>query len=99
MFKVIDAGNYYALHFEYSSETLTPKQVEIADLEQYIEDVIPTRISNRQNVHIQRIIKAYGQDSIILAKPKQLRYWLPSIALRDADETFSDYIKSRYYNA
>ncbi|MBP1618061.1 MAG: SAM-dependent methyltransferase [Bacteroidetes bacterium] len=96
LFKVIDAGKYYALHFEYTSETLTPKQEKITDLEQYIEEAIPTRNDNPQKTHIQRIIKAYGQDSIILAKPKQLRYWLPSIALRDADETFADYIKSRY---
>lgn len=96
LFKIIDAGKYYALHFEYTSETLIPKQEKIADLEQYIEEAIPTRNDNQQKVHIQRIIKAYGQDSIILAKPKQLRYWLPSIALRDADETFADYIKSRY---
>ena len=99
LFKVIDAGKYYALHFEYSSETLIPEQKKISDLEQYIEEAIPMRNDNQQKIHIQRIIKAYGQDSIILAKPKQLRYWLPSIALRDADETFADYVKSRYYNA
>ncbi|MEE4259569.1 MAG: N-6 DNA methylase, partial [Bacteroidales bacterium] len=98
LFKVIDAGKYYALHFKYTAETLTPKQEKITDLEQYIEEAIPTRDVNQQKTHIQRIIKAYGQDSIILAKPKQLRYWLPSIALRDADETFADYIKSRYNN-
>lgn len=99
LLKVIDAGKYYALHFEYSSEALIPKQEKIFDLEQYIEEAIPMRNDNQQKIHIQKIIKAYGQDSIILAKPKQLRYWLPSIALRDADETFADYIKSRYYNA
>ncbi|MBN2778272.1 MAG: N-6 DNA methylase [Bacteroidales bacterium] len=99
LFKIIDTGKYYALHFEYSSETIIPRQEKVLDLEQYIEEAIPTRNDNQQKVHIQRIIKAYGQDSIILAKPKQLRYWLPSIALRDADETFADYIKSRYYNA
>ncbi|MDZ7723597.1 MAG: N-6 DNA methylase [candidate division KSB1 bacterium] len=99
LYKVIDAERYCALHFEYTNENLTPKQEVITDLEQYIENVIPTRDDNQQKTHIQRIIKAYGQDSIILAKPKQLRYWLPSIALRDADETFADYIKSRYYNA
>lgn len=98
LFKIIDTGTYYALHFEYTNETITPKQEEITDLEQYIENIIPTQ-DNQQKIHIQRIIKAYGQDSIILAKPKQLRYWLPSIALRDADETFADYFKSRYYNA
>jgi hypothetical protein len=99
LFKIIDAGKYYALHFEYSSEILIPKSENIADLEKYIAEAIPTREKNQQKIHIQRIIKAYGQDAIILAKPKQLRYWLPSIALRDADETFADYIKSRYYNA
>lgn len=99
LFKIIDAGKYYALHFEYTSDKLVPKQEIVADLEQYITEAIPIQKENQQKIHIQRIIKAYGQDSIILAKPKQLRYWLPSIALRDADETFADYIKSRYYNA
>ncbi|MBK7809464.1 MAG: N-6 DNA methylase [Saprospiraceae bacterium] len=96
LYKIIDAGKYYALHFEYTSENLTPIQEKIVDLEKYIEEAIPTRDDSQQKIHIQRIIKAYGHDSIILAKPKQLRYWLPSIALRDADETFADYIKSRY---
>jgi hypothetical protein len=99
LFKIIDAGKYYALHFEYSSEILNLKHEKIADLEQYIEEVIPVQNDKQKKIHIQRIVKAYGQDSIILAKPKQLRYWLQSIALRDADETFADYIKSRYHYA
>lgn len=99
LFKIIDAGKYYAVHFEYSSEAITPKYENISDLEQYIAEAIPTKEVNKKKIHIQRIFKAYGQDAIILAKPKQLRYWLRSIALRDADETFADYIKSRYYNA
>jgi len=99
LFKIIDAGKFYALHFEYSSEKLHPT-LEIADeIEEYIETAIPSRKENQENTHIQKIIKAYGPDSIVLAKPKQLRYWLQSIALRDADETFADYFKSRYHNA
>jgi hypothetical protein len=98
LFKILDAGKYYALHFEYSVEKLNAKQDEVVDLEQYIAEAIPVR-NEHHYTNIQRIIKAYGHDSIILAKPKQLRYWLPSIALRDADETFADYINSRYYNA
>lgn len=99
LFKIIDAGKFYAIHFEYVSEKLNPKFENTDDIEKYIESAIPSRKENVDNIHIQRIIKVYGQDSIILAKPKQLRYWLPSIALRDADETFADYFKSRYYNA
>lgn len=99
LFKTIDAGKYFALHFEYASDKLNSELENADDIEKYIESVIPSRKENQESTHIQKIIKAYGQDSIILAKPKQLRYWLPSIALRDADETFADYIKSRYYNA
>lgn len=99
LFKIIDAGKYYALHFEYTSEKLHSTLENALDLEKYIEAAIPSRKENNESTHIQKIIKVYGQDSIILAKPKQLRYWLPSIALRDADESFADYVKSRYYNA
>ena len=99
LFKIIDAGKYYALHFEYTSKKLNPIPEKTVDIEKYIEAAIPSRKENQESIHIQKIIKVYGQDSIILAKPKQLRYWLPSIALRDADETFADYVKSRYHNA
>lgn len=34
----------------------------------------------------------YSQNRIVLIKPKQLRYWLESIALRDVDDTFDDII-------
>jgi hypothetical protein len=69
---MIDAGKYYALHFEYTSETLTPKQEKIVDLEQYIEEVIPTRKDNQQKIHIQRIIKAYGQDTIYISQTQTI---------------------------
>jgi len=97
LFKILDAGKYYAIHFEYTSENYSTQTEERANLEQYIEEIIPTKKNENKSYHTQRILKAYGKDCIILAKPKQLRYWLPSIALRDADEAFADYIKARYY--
>lgn len=96
LFKIIEAGKFFALHFEYASGKLDPKFENADNIEKYIELAIPSRMENFDRLHIQKIIKVYGQDSIILAKPKQLRYWLPSIALRDADETFANYVKSRY---
>jgi hypothetical protein len=99
LFKILDAGKYYALHFEYCTGSIVSKIEQTKDLEKYINVVIPTKKKNRENTHVQRIMKVYGQDCIILIKPKQLRYWLPSIALRDADETFADYIKARYQHA
>lgn len=98
-FKILDAGNYFAIHFEYSDENYTVTEETVSDLEQYINEAIPQRDTNRRHIHIQKIVKVYGKDSIILVKPKQLRYWLPSIALRDADEVFADYVKARYQDA
>ncbi len=98
LFKVLDAGKYYALHFEYNRVENEPITETSENLEEYINQIIPTRNETQPRNHIQRIMKAYGKDCIILAKPKQLRYWLPSIALRDADESFADYIKARYHH-
>lgn len=97
LFKILDAGKYYAVHFEYTDDDFEPKTEQTTDLEQYIQHIIPTKKNKGKSSHVQRILKVYGKDCIILAKPKQFRYWLPSIALRDADEAFADYIKARYY--
>jgi len=99
LFKVIDSGKFLALHFEYTSSELTHQTEEADEIEKYIESAIPSWNKKMDSYHIQKIIKVYGQDSIILVKPKHLRYWLPSIALRDADETFAEYFKSRHVNA
>lgn len=42
---------------------------------------------------VKRIVKVYHKNVIFLYKPNQKRYWLPSIAVRDADETFVDLYK------
>lgn len=48
----------------------------------------------QRNVRISRVLREYlhldGYDVLLLVKPQATRYWLKSIALRDADETFSD---------
>ncbi|MBL7681816.1 MAG: N-6 DNA methylase [Flavipsychrobacter sp.] len=96
LFKILDAGNYYALHFEYSSDKITSTEEKNADLEQYLQHLIPDAHKKKSHLHIQRILKFYSKDSIVLSKPKQLRYWLQSTALRDADESFADYIKAGF---
>jgi hypothetical protein len=39
---------------------------------------------------VNRILRLYDQNVIFMIKPDQKRYWLRSIALRDADETLVD---------
>jgi len=45
---------------------------------------------HRQNVHVTRIGRIYDGSFVFLLKPERLRYWLRSIALRDADEVLAD---------
>jgi hypothetical protein len=44
----------------------------------------------RTSLHVTRIARIYDDNCIFLLKPDRLRYWLRSVALRDADETLSD---------
>ena len=41
-------------------------------------------------LHVTRIVRIYDGSFIFLLKPDRLRYWLRSVALRDADETLAD---------
>jgi hypothetical protein len=49
-----------------------------------------------KNLRITRVLRIYKDNIIYLIKPKQLRYWLKSIAVRDADETFADLVAQGY---
>ena len=40
------------------------------------------------NLRINRILRLYDDNAIYMIKPNQLRYWLKSVAIIDADETF-----------
>ena len=46
----------------------------------------------RGNINITRIARLYDGAGIYLLKPDRLRYWLRSVALRDADETLADLV-------
>jgi len=41
-------------------------------------------------LRVTRTARIYDHSFLFLLKPNQLRYWLPSVALRDADETLFD---------
>lgn len=41
-------------------------------------------------LYVTRIARVYDGNFVFLLKPDRLRYWLRSVALRDADETLSD---------
>ena len=41
-------------------------------------------------LHVTRIARIYDDRFVFLLKPDRLRYWLDSVALRDADDTLAD---------
>lgn len=97
--KVIDVEAYYVIQFQYKESVPNNYVIESEhSLLKYIEEITP---SNQYScsTHFQRIMKIYGTDTVIFIKPKQIKYWLKSIALRDADEVFADYIKARHTDA
>lgn len=42
------------------------------------------------SLHVTRIARIYDGNFIFLLKPDRLRFWMKSVALRDADETLAD---------
>jgi hypothetical protein len=60
--------------------------------------------SLRQIVYLQhgdalrtvRVLRFYERNTILIVKPDRLRYWIPSTAVRDADETLIDLRKQGY---
>ncbi len=63
-------------------------------LEQYLQGLLLK--NSGRNLRTTRILRLYDRNVIFLVKPRLLRYWLRSIAIRDADETFGDLIAQGY---
>jgi len=67
------------------------------DLYDVVKSMIYDNTSNRGAI-FTRVCRYYkhlnGYDCVFLIKPNATRYWLNSIALRDADETFMDLRKA-----
>ncbi len=45
---------------------------------------------------VNRIIRLYEKNVILMIKPNQKRFWLRSVAMRDADETVAELIEAGY---
>lgn len=87
-------NSYIASIFRYDNKEDTPQWLidknEI-DLNPLTNHEISTRLRSK------RVIKLYDRrDAIILIKPNQYRYWLSSIAFRDADKSIIDLTKAGY---
>ncbi len=60
----------------------------------FLDDLLRRQHGSR--LFINRILRLYEENVIFMIKPNQKRFWLRSIALRDADETLADLLEQGY---
>lgn len=92
--RTIQSTAWVACEFVFSNKTTVPKHENSTKAENELTSFIENHL--KKNLRINRILRYYSKDQIILVKPKQLRYWLKSTALRDADDSLQDLIKAGY---
>jgi hypothetical protein len=97
LFKLIESRNFFILHFEYG-KPISAYSIENYDLDAYLNILTSQGTEVQDGYRIKKIIKIYGHDKFIIAKPKDKKYCLRSIALRDADDTIAEYIEARRNN-
>lgn len=68
---------------------IEPKCI-LSDYSKTISELSDFKIS--EHLNSTRIIRYYSKNKVLFVKPNQKRYWLNSIAYRDADKTFADII-------
>lgn len=89
----ITMGSFICYPFCYGD---TP-QIELPDnnkIVPFLEKLLHKQHSSRLFVH--RILRLYDHNVIFMVKPNQKRYWLRSIALRDADQTLVDLLEQGF---
>lgn len=72
-------------------------QIELPDENKvvpFLDELLRRQHGSR--LFVNRILRMYEQNVIFMVKPNQKRYWLRSIALRDADETLVDLLGQGY---
>lgn len=93
-------GDFIYTHFEYTKNLLVPQERKL-DFESAGIDIGGSEFQKIFNLEIheslitQRIIKIYRNESVFILKPNQLRFWIKSIAYRDADKTFLQWLKPK----
>jgi len=92
--KIHDWGEYCLTEFKYGEITPFEGIENGSQIDDEIKSLVETKYG--ENVYLIKIVKLYEKNKVYFIKPKALRFWLRSIAIRDADEVFSDLIKAGY---
>lgn len=88
----IQTRSYTCFPFIYGDDNFNPQistKIQNGDLSELMEN-------QQKSVHYRRVLRLYQKDIVFLVKPNTLKYWIKSIALRDASDVMDDFINSGY---
>ncbi len=88
----IQTRSYTCFPFIYGDDDFNPSistNIQDGDLSELMEN-------QQESVHYRRVLRLYQKDIVFLVKPNTLKYWIKSIALRDASDVINDFINSGY---
>ncbi|MGZ8243643.1 HsdM family class I SAM-dependent methyltransferase [Methylomagnum sp.] len=88
---ILDHFVCYPFCYGEAPEIEIPAQNKAVD---YLEELLSRQVGRR--LFVNRIIRTYEQNVILMVKPNQKRFWLRSMAMRDADETLVDMLHQGY---
>jgi Eco57I restriction-modification methylase len=92
--KIYDSGEFYITEFNYGDEIKEVEFEKTDKIKENLKSIIINELGT--NFHLQRVIRINERNKFTFIKPKNLRYWLRSIAIKDADEVFSGLVKAGY---
>ncbi len=87
-------GDFCITEFEYGANQTPLEEEKINEPTDGIKSLIHSKYG--KSAHLIKVLKLYERNKVYLIKPNTLRYWLQSIAIKDADEAFSDSIIAGY---
>ncbi len=87
--EVFNTPSCFVLCFEYGNQIYQLEKITNRD---NVNLIALVKYSTTETIIVKRITIIYSQNKIFIIKPKQLRYWLKSTALLDADTTIADII-------
>lgn len=89
----VNTGSFICYPFSYGDN-----EIETFDKSKNIDNYLSDLVYNKsgESLLLKKIVLLYDDKNIYIIKPIQLKYWLKSTAIKDADETFSDLITMGY---
>jgi len=93
-YKIFESDSYIVNSFYYKNEPNNPLFFNAKLSDEDIDTIVKNRIN--KSVYVTEELRLYDKNTIYFIKPKQYRFWLKSIAVRDANEVFTDLVKMGY---